>query len=428
MGSRGDRSSRRDAAAHAARRNELVLVGANHRTCSLDRREALLRQVTYSKLRRKGRFPPPWEDLVLLTTCNRIEAYATTTEPTAAIETIAAAFGSRADSDSLYVLRGLDAVAHLFRVASGLDSLAQGEAQVTAQVRAAASRRPTSLRRATPLADAFERAARAAPRIRSLAGLEAAEASASHAALRFLRTTVPLAEPTVALLGTGKMARIAAASLRGRARILVLNRDPRRARDVARDLGGRGLGLDNLDRVLATADVVLAATAAQKPIVSAGRLRRALARRDGRPLWLIDLGFPRNIDPAGRGIPGVTLADVDALAPWGGRPLPPAALAKAEARIREEATRLLASWESPATDDVAALRRTAEAIRRTEVDEALGRLPALTEADRAVVDKLASRLVNRFLHGPTERLRHLPADERTEIVRELRRGLEGNAR
>ncbi len=422
MGSQGDLNSQTRSSKRGPSPPHLVLLGANHRTCPLDERERLLRRATYARLRRRGPALRPWDDLVLLTTCNRIEAYALTSEPRAAIETLRDAFGAPPGRDALYALEGADAAAHLLRVAAGLDSMAQGEEQVTAQVRRALASRPRARRPSHGLSEAFERAARAAPRIRSLSGLDARDASASHAALRFLETSVPLLHPTVALLGTGKMARIAARSLRDRSSIVVLDRNLRKANDIARELDGRGFGREDLDRVLELADVVLAATAAPRYLVSSRRLRRVLRRRQGRPLWLIDLGFPRNLDPACGQLPGVTLVDLDGLAPYGTRPLPPAALARAEARIRDEAERLVASLNPATLEDVADLRRAVETIRRTEVDAALERIPDLTDADRAVVDKLATRLVNRFLHGPTEHLRSLPEEERGERVRELLRG------
>ncbi len=423
MASEGDRASRGAPTATAA--PQLVLLGANHRTASLEEREALLRRATYPRLRAAGGSPPPWTDLVLLTTCNRIEAYLVTTSPREATRVVRKALEVSDSSSDLYVLTGREAAAHLLRVASGLDSLAQGESQVAAQVRKAPSLRPKAFRRSPLLAGVFERAAREAPQIRRLAGLEGKDVSASHAALRFIEASVPVPRPTIALLGTGKMARIAAGSLREHATILVANRDPQRAREVAKGLGGAGYGLSELDAVLEAADVVLAATATRKPLVSASRVLRVLARRSGRPLWFIDLGFPRNIDPASRTLPGVTLVDIDALAPWGAQPLPPAALARAEARIRAEAESLVNSLRPATTADIAALRRTAEAIRRREVDEALARLPTLSESDRAVVDKLATRLVNRFLHGPTKRLRSFPESARLEIVEEILRGMGG---
>ena len=428
MGSEGDRRARRSSSVLRSGARHLLLVGANHRTCSLDERERILRRATYARLRRAGGPTPPWEDLVLLATCNRIEAYAATARPQPAERAIRAAFGTPEAPEGLYALSGVEAAAHLLRVASGLDSLAQGETQIAAQVRRAPSLRPKSLRRSGDLTTLFDRAAHASVRIRRAADLSDSEVSASHAALRFIEASVHVARPTVALLGTGKMARIAAASLRGRARIFVANRDPERARDVARALGGRGAGLDALDQILEQADVVLAATASRKPLVTAPRLRRILTRREGRPLWIVDLGFPRNIAPACRSLRGISLVDIDGLAPWGAQPLPPAALARAEAHLRIEAERLVALLRPPAADEIAALRKSAEAIRRHEVEEALARLPGLTDADRAVVDKLAARLVNRFLHGPTELLRSSPERVRAELVEGLLRGIGGEAR
>ena len=425
MASEGNRATR--ATPSSASGLELVLVGANHRTASLEEREALLRRATYPRVRALGS-SPPWSDLVLLTTCNRIEAYMVTTAPEAAIDAVRKVLNVPDSASTLYVLRAAEAAAHLLRVAAGLDSLAQGEAQITAQVRKAISQRPRTYRRSPYLAGILERSAREAPRIRSLAGLDGKDISASHAALRFIAASVPISRPTIALLGTGKMARIAAGSLRERATILVANRDAARAREVAKGLGGQGYGLDHLDRVLEAADVVLGATAARRPLVSRARVRRVLARRHGRPLWFIDLGFPRNIDPSSRNLPGVTLVDIDALAPWGARPLPPEASARAEARIRIEAERLVNGLRPESAEDIVALRKAAEALRRREVDEALARLPSLSDADRAVVDKLASRLVNRFLHGPTERLRSFPEATRAQIVHELLQSMGGTSR
>lgn len=423
MVSEGKRSQSSSRA--APRPRELLLLGANHRTSSLDDRERLLRRSTYARFRHAGGAHPPWDDLVLLATCNRIEVYAVTSRPRDTSKLIRAVLDLPEGSKAFYELAGAAAAAHLLRVASGFDSLAQGETQVVAQVRRTPSQRPEAWKHSDVLATLFEGAARAAPRIRRAADVDRSETSASHAALRFIESSVHLDGPTVALLGTGKMARIAAASLKGRARIFVANRDPVRAREVAHALGGRGAGLDALDQILEQADVVLAATASRQPLVSVARLRRILARREGRPLWIIDLGFPRNIAPGCRSLRGVTLLDIDGLAPWGAQPLPPAALARAEAHVRREADRLVSALRPSATEEIAALRKTAEDLRRREVEEALARLPGLSEADRAVVDKLAARLVNRFLHGPTELLRHSPEPVRAELVQGLLRGIGG---
>src|SRR3989442_976963 len=192
-----------------------------------------------------------------------------------------------------------------------------------------------------------------------------------------------------------------------------------RARELAEALGGKAVPLADLRKVLTEADIVLAATAVRHPLITPQMLRAAIRRREGRPIWLIDLGFPRNVDPSCRTLAGVHVVDLDGLAPWGQRPPSPSAHARVEHRIRGEAERMIESLRPAASVDIAILRRKAEAVRRHEVEATLARLPDLSDGDRAVLDKLATRLVNRFLHGPTERLRSLPEGTRTEIVRQI---------
>jgi len=403
----------------------LLVTGTNHRTSNLDMRERLLRKASYASLRKAGGPRPPWSDFILLTTCNRVEVYALTEDPQRGAETVRRALGVSENEQILYSMEDRDAAAHLLRVASGLDSVAEGEEQVTAQVRKAASERPTRTAQGGRLADFFLLAARMASQLRRIAGVNPAEASASHAAVRFLEAVIPVEEPIVALIGTGKMARIAAKSLRPRAEIRILNRNLTRACELAESLGGEAVPMADLPKVLEEADIVLAAAAVRQPLITPQALRASIRGREGRPIWLIDLGFPRNVDPECRRLRGVHVLDLDGLAPWGQRPPSPNALARVEHRIRKEADRMIESLRPAASVDVAVLRKTVEAVRRSEVEAALARLPDLSEEDRAIVDKLAIRLVNRFLHGPTERLRSLPKGTRTEIVQQIVVGLQG---
>ena len=406
-------------------RVELVLVGANHRTCPLDIRETLHRRITYPRLKRAGGASPPWEDLVLLRTCNRVEVYALTRSRGSLTRVIRNAFGLPANSSYLYVLEGVDAAAHLFRVADGQDSLAQGERQVAEQVRLAPAVRPRSWQCDGSLTPLFERAARVAPRLRVLAEIDGEETSASHAAVRFIEGAVPVRDPAVAFLGSGKMVRLAARALRKRAGLTVVDRDPIKARKAANELGGSSADLGELDSILARVDVVIAATSSRKPIVSAGALRKALERRGGRALWMVDLGVPRNIDPRARDLVGITLVDIDGLQPWAARLPSPEALSRVESRVREEAESFVRRLRSSDEDAVAAFRRRAEAFRKREVERALARLPESSEAERRVIEKLTQRLVNGLLHAPTERLRTFQSEGRSNVVREILEGWQG---
>ena len=401
----------------------LLLIGASHKTAPIEERERLLRRATYSLFRVRAGNPAPWDEVILLTTCNRIEAYCITASLRSAQQAACSALGLPPDSSRVYLLHGSDAVAHLLRVASGLDSLAQGEGQIAAQVRRAASERPASAKRGKDLANLFERSARLAPRIRDIAGLPEDGTSASHAAVRFIRQAVPTTRPIVILLGSGKMARLAAGGLQDLATVEILARKP-----GGRRVGTRTTRLGTFDaRTLRTAllraDVVIAATSSPRPLVTSRLLRPVVKERRGRPLWLIDLGFPRNVASSCAHLPGVTCVDIDGLAPWGVRAIPPAALARAEAFIHVESERLIESLRPSIHADVASFRRAFEDVRQEEVARALARMPHLSSADREVVEKLTTRLMNRVLHVPTQRLRGLPAEVREQFLDDLAAGL-----
>jgi glutamyl-tRNA reductase len=410
---RGPRAGGADSRLH------VLVVGANHITSPIQVREALFRRATYERMNRAAGPRPPWEDLVLLRTCNRIEAYAMSGSVQRAHRAICKAFRLESDSPSLYALEDVAAVDHLLRVATGLESIAQGEGQVLTQVRNASLGGTQPRRAAGRLASLFAQAARSAQRIRAVAGWDPKDASASWAAVRFIVTAVPLEKPTVVLLGTGKMARLAAAALQGRAGLTFLGRNPSKARGAGDSFAGRSRGLRDLPESLVRADVIVAATSSEKPIIVPQAVRRALRERSGRRLWLLDLGFPRNIDPRCALLEGVALLDIDGLAPWGWRQMAPEVRARVESRIREETSRLLRLLIPPPEGEVAEFRKAVEAIRQDEVEEALARLPGLSERDQHIIDKLATRLVNRMLHAPTEWLRTLPPDRSARTVAEF---------
>lgn len=410
MGSPSSRRTHGDAAPP-----RLLLLGANHRTCPVDGRELLLERVTYSRISRV----PAVEDRVLLRTCNRVEAYVLSRNPTATSAALRRTFALRAGVGTMYELEGLEAVAHLLRVASGLDSIALGESQISGQVRRAPAERPKRWRRERPLAHLFERAARVSARLRRLAGVDQQPISASHAAVRYVRDVVGSSNLRITLLGSGKMARLAAEALAGDARLWVVNRNFRNAQAMARRLGGRAAPLSRLSSILGKTDVLLAATSSTDRIVKRTTLARARRTRPRNPLWIVDLGVPRNVDPSAARLDGVRLLTIDDLAPWTGPAPDPEAMARAERRIRQEAQALWDEIQPRAADHVHALRIAAEQIRRVEVEWAFAHMAHATEFDRTVVDKMADRLVNRLLHGPTELVRRLEAEGREGTIADL---------
>lgn len=347
---------------------ELLAVGVSHRTCPLDAREILAERVR--PLRETIGSWGPWVDAVVLSTCNRVEVVALTATVDAAERRILDGFGLARDDPRVYLLRGSEAAEHLFRVASGLESVAQGECQVAGQVRRAA-------RGTGALSRILLAAAEEAPGIRAAAGLTDEDASASRAAVRFLRSVIPRCNPTVAILGAGKMARIAADHLAGTADLLIVDADMDRASGIAEDVGGHAYGLESIRDVLVRTDALLTAVPAKGRVLFAETVRDSLARRAGRPLWIVDLAVPRNVDPALHRTPNLSLMDIDGLRPWGLRTTDPRALAAAERQIRhraEIALRGLAAGvsERTATDDVE------DPWTPTIVGSSVDRLPART--------------------------------------------------
>jgi glutamyl-tRNA reductase len=201
--------------------------------------------------------------------------------------------------------------------------------------------------------------------------------------------------------------------------LVVANRDLRKARTTASRLGANLMTLRDLPRILREADAILAATSAEKPLVRKAALERAMAVRRGRPLWLVDLGVPRNVESACGTVNGVTLLNIDDLAPWAWHPPDPAALAHVEGAIRDEAVLAVDALRPRPADLVATLRRAAEAWRRREVERTLSRLPGASEEERRIVEKMADRLTNRLLHTPTSMLRRMQAEGQTALVAEL---------
>ncbi len=394
----------------------LALVGANHRTCPLDIRESLRRRITYSRIASSRESRELFDDLILLSTCNRMEAYAATSNPDAARSALNRMFGLEAGSGYTYELAGPDAAIHLFRVATGLDSVALGESQIADQLRRAAEQRPT--RWDGPLADLFVRAARTAPRLRRLAGLDGRPASASHAAVRYVREVIRIPRARVTLLGSGKMGQLAAAALPGDTSITVVNRDYAKARRIAQQLAGRAVRLSEMPQALPQTDVLIAATSAKRRVLGARVLAQACASRD-RLLWIIDLGVPRNVDPSAARIRGVRIVTVDDLSPWAGPPPDPAARARVDGAIRAEAEASLESLWPRNSDPVAALRRAAEHVRQLEVRSALTRIPGATRDEREILEKMSNRLVNQLLHAPTELARRLQAEGRDRLIENL---------
>ena len=376
-------------------------------------------------------------ELVILSTCNRLELY-TVRAPDAAepafddlLAFVAQTRGQSAAelSPRFYRLSGSAASTHLGRVAAGLDSMVLGEPQVLGQV-AGAHALAASHGAAGPVLDALFRAAvHAGKRARAETGISRHPSTISSVAVRLAEQAAgPLADRQVLVIGAGQMAELAVQALRGRGApwITIANRTFLRAAGLAGRWGARAVPMEDLPGALATADVALAVTSAPGFVLTPETAGPALMARPDRPLVLIDIAVPRDVDPGLRDLPNVRYYDLDDLESHlhGVLAERQQAVPRVEAIVAEEMARFEAWRQALVVAPVIAdLRAKADAIRRAEVEKTLRRLPNLTPAERQQIELFSEALVNKLLHDPTGRLKAVAgnghAAEYAAAVRDL---------
>ncbi|HQZ70959.1 MAG: glutamyl-tRNA reductase [Anaerolineae bacterium] len=371
-------------------------------------------------------------EATLLSTCNRTELYVLVdAAPPGAIPMLAERLIALGGADAaavgphLYTLTGPAVVRHLMRVAVGLDAMVVGEAEIQGQVRQASEAAATAGAAGVMLDGLFTAARRAARRARHETRIGQGAASVPSAAVQLAeRITGGLAEREILLVGAGKMGLLTAQQLLrlGAARIVVSNRSFARARDLAGQWGGQALPLARVAEALRRADVVLSSTGAPGFVIRKAEVQAALAERESpHPLLLIDMAVPRDVDPAVRGLPGVTLVDLDDIQARVAATLEERHLdiPRVEALIDEETSafmRLLAQRDVQPT--VAGLHRWAEAVGRAELAHALRRLGPLAPEGRAVLEAMVQGLVGKMIHPAIAELKRQAGKPQGKAVAE----------
>jgi glutamyl-tRNA reductase len=382
---------------------ELSLVGISHHGASLEVRERVaLDPDEAAELARE--LAGDEGEAVCLSTCNRTELYV------AGPGAEERAAGALSDVDgSLYRHADDQAARHLFRVAAGLDSRVRGETEILGQVRAA-----YALGTPGPLLDRlFREALRVGRKVRAQAPVgDPAASAASAAAVLAERVLGDLTDRQVLLIGAGEIGEATAGRLvaRGAHVAFVANRGEERRGRVARKLEAEPLALEEIPRALAESDVVVASTNSRSYLVSRDEVEQALAKRERRPLLLIDLAVPRDLDPEIANLPYAFLYDVDDLDEAVGTGTVEGAAARAEAIVAEEAERFRA-WQASrgVVPAIASLRARAEEIRLRELQRAGRRLADLSPEERQAVEAMTVQIVNKLLHDPTVRLKEAAA-------------------
>ncbi|MET9677497.1 glutamyl-tRNA reductase [Streptomyces sp. NPDC006482] len=361
---------------------------------------------------------------VVVSTCNRLEIYAETrnsTSDTGELGHLGALFARHTGVDReeiaphLYSHRADGAVRHLFAVASGLESVVVGEDQILGQVKLGLERSQRLDRTGGVLAKAVQTALRVGKRARNETGLNEAGRSLATAGLAFFERRVgSLHGKTALVIGAGAFAGVVVAALRrsGLDRVHVANRTPDKAQRLADTTGGVGYALEDVPRLLAEVDVVVGATAATGHLVTARHVEEALAARDGRELFLLDLSLPHNIAPGAAQLPGVTFVDLRRIAEEGQEDEISTASVQAahelvDAEVEQFRTGLRLAGAKPV---LTALRTAASEAAEVELDRLVRRLEGLDGAARQEIGRSVRRIVDKVLHQPTVLVRELAAD------------------
>jgi glutamyl-tRNA reductase len=408
----------------------LLVVGCNHRSAELDVLERLA--VPTDDL------PKALGDLLdlehvteaaVLSTCNRVEVYASVTRFHPGLGEIRGWLADRGDvhpqdlEDIHYGYHDDRAAAHLFAVAGGLDSMVVGERQIGLQVRQAGEVARGHGAAGRVLQRVFRQAVQVGRRLRRETDLDSGASSMVDVGLEAARRHLPAGEVRVAIVGAGKIGALAAARIDASwaEHVAVWNRSPDKAARLASRLVGPSAAVDTLEDAVATADLVICTTGAPEPVIDASLVERARGRR---PMVLLDLAVPRNVEPACAALPGVTVLDIADVRDVADEGVTGEVLAVAWRIVDDEAERF-GAWTrgSQVEPTVRELRARAEEIRRAELDRLSARLANLDERERAAVDALTRGLVNTLLHTPTVRLKDLAARGGGEVHADALRDL-----
>ena len=416
-----------------------VVIGLNHKTADVDLREKLA--FNGPKLEdgiRQIRDLPGIKETVIVSTCNRVEIYLTVKDVEKAFESVkdffVRFFEIRRESldNALYLYHDMEAVRHIFRVSSSLDSMVVGEPQILGQLKDAFE---FALERKTTgvlLNRLLKKAISVAKRVRTETKIAENAVSISFAAVELAKKIfADLSEKTFMLLGAGEMAELAAKHMinNGVKDIVIANRTYETGCNLAKEFNGRAIRFDDYLNELAHADILVCSTGAQNYVLLKDQMQKVMKERKNRPVFLIDISVPRNIDPEINDLDNVYLYDVDDLKGVVDTNIieRQKEAKKAEDIIAEEIEtfrKWLSSLDTVPT--VVALREKAEVIKKEEVEKLLNRLPEIGEKEKKAIEGMASSIINKLIHAPTVALRE-DSEDRDIMIATIKRlyGLNG---
>jgi glutamyl-tRNA reductase len=397
----------------------VLVVGLSHHTAPV----SLLEQVALSphgvgKLIDDVATAEYVAEAVVLSTCNRVEAYADVAKFHAGVAELSELLSRHCNvpldsmTPHLYVHYDDRAVQHLLHVACGLDSMVVGETQILGQVKTALRRAQEHGSVGRVLNELFQHALRVGKRAHFETGIDKAGASLVSVGLDRAASAIGgLAGRAALVVGAGSMSALAATTLHraGVAQLLIANRSSARADRLASQVGGQALSLDRLAEAFVAADIVVSCTGATGIVVNAADVAAAVRDRADRPLFILDLALPRDVDPAVRGVVGVTVLDLEGLSAFDGVVEPVSGEVDQVRRIVAEEIAVFAGVQRAArvAPTVVALRSMAADVVAAELDRLDGRRPELDPAVRSEVARTVWRVVDKLLHAPTVRVKEL---------------------
>lgn len=412
-----------------------LALGMNHRTAPVGLRERLaLPRPALEKASRELLGLNGVQEALFLSTCNRVELYVATEEENlcreALVEWMARVGGlTRGEIEPcLYDHRGPNAIRHLFRVASSLDSMIVGEPQILGQVKDAFGLAQSTESIGPLLYPLLTQAIIVARRVRNETEIGKHAVSVSFAAVELARKIFGgLQGRVVFLIGAGKMGELAAKHLQvqGASRLLVTNRTWERAQALADLLRAEALLFDRVDDGLTQADVVITSTDSPEPLINKARLQPLLSLRRHRPLFFVDIAVPRDVEAAVNDLPNIYLYDIDDLKQVVGANLKERQreAVRAEGLVEREVERFLAWFRDQAVvPTIVSLRERLEMIRQQELAKTVSRLGEVSPETRRVMEAMSAAIVNKILHLPIVKLREasrLGDGQLVPLVREL---------
>jgi len=398
----------------------IIVVGLNHETAPVEVRE----KVSFPVRSLPEILPQlvkscPVQEGLIISTCNRTEIYGSSSGNEDYAKQMVSFMAEAAKLDERllwpYIYTHIDekAVRHIFRVASGLDSMIVGEAQILGQTREAFKAALDAGTAPSVLNALFRWALSAGKRARTETEIDRNAISISSAAVELSKKIFgELKGRTILILGAGKMSELTAKSLvrAGVSSIIVSNRTFERAQEIAEEFDGEAVPFDEIASWLKKADIILSSTASPHFIIKPPEVAEAMKFRRHHPLFIIDIAVPRDVDPAVGKIDGVYLYNIDdlELVIRANIKEREKEIKKVEVIVEEEVKRFKGWYQTlVVVPTIASLREKAEEIRQRELAKALSMLPTLSEKDRGTLDSLTQAIINKMLHAPVSRLKQL---------------------